>query len=62
MNKEKVTRILNEFDRMFPDAACELVHDNELELLIAVMLSAQKLPGISPLVCKGLLYFKNIIQ
>ena len=41
MNKEKVTRILNEFDRMFPDAACELVHDNELELLIAVMLSAQ---------------------
>ena len=41
MNKEKVTRILDEFDRMFPDAACELVHDNELELLIAVMLSAQ---------------------
>ena len=41
MNKEKVTRILNEFDRMFPDAACELVHDNVLELLIAVMLSAQ---------------------
>ena len=41
MNKEKVTRILNEFDRMFPDAACALVHDNELELLIAVMLSAQ---------------------
>lgn len=41
MNKEKMERILDEFDRMFPDAACELVHDNELELLIAVMLSAQ---------------------
>lgn len=41
MNKEKVERVLNEFDRMFPDAECELVHSNELELLIAVMLSAQ---------------------
>ena len=37
MNKEKVTRILNEFDRMFPDAACELVHDNELELLLSLI-------------------------
>ena len=33
--------ILNEFDNMFPDAKCELEHSNELELLIAVMLSAQ---------------------
>ena len=41
MNKEKVNRILEEFDRMYPDAKCELVHQNELELLIAVMLSAQ---------------------
>lgn len=41
MNKEKVNRILNEFDRMFPHAQCELIHSNELELLIAVMLSAQ---------------------
>ncbi|MFR7592341.1 MAG: endonuclease III [Longibaculum sp.] len=41
MNKEKVNRILAEFDRMFPDAKCELVHENELQLLIAVMLSAQ---------------------
>lgn len=41
MNKEKVQRILDEFDAMFPNAECELVHDNELQLLIAVMLSAQ---------------------
>lgn len=41
MNNEKLKRILEEFDRLFPDAACELVHSNELELLIAVMLSAQ---------------------
>ncbi|MEG0277317.1 MAG: endonuclease III [Coprobacillus sp.] len=41
MNKENLNLILNEFDRMFPDAACELVHSNALELVIAVMLSAQ---------------------
>ena len=41
MNKEKVQRILDVFDQMYPDAKCELVHQNELELLIAVMLSAQ---------------------
>jgi len=40
-NKEKVKQILCEFDRMFPDARCELEYSNELELLIAVMLSAQ---------------------
>lgn len=41
MNKEKINRILNEFDCLFPNAKCELEHSNELELLIAVMLSAQ---------------------
>lgn len=41
MNKEKVNRILNEFDRLFPDASCELLYENEFQLLIAVMLSAQ---------------------
>ena len=34
MNKEKVKRILDAFDDMYPDAQCELVHHNELELLI----------------------------
>ncbi|OUN36463.1 endonuclease III [Massilimicrobiota sp. An80] len=41
MNKERVKHILDVFDEMYPDAKCELVHHNELELLIAVMLSAQ---------------------
>lgn len=41
MIKKKQDRILNELDRLFPDAKCELEHTNELELLIAVMLSAQ---------------------
>lgn len=37
----RVERILDELDRMFPDAECELVHSNGFELLIAVLLSAQ---------------------
>ena len=41
MNKQRVQRILDVFDEMYPDAKCELEHQNELELLIAVMLSAQ---------------------
>ena len=32
---------LDEMDRMFPDAQCELVHDNSFELTIATLLSAQ---------------------
>ena len=41
MNDEKLKRILDELDRLFPDARCELNYSNPLELLIAVMLSAQ---------------------
>lgn len=37
----RVEDILSVFDQMFPDAYCELNHTNALELLIAVMLSAQ---------------------
>ncbi len=40
-SKERVEIILNVLDQMFPDAKCELEHSNELELLVAVMLSAQ---------------------
>lgn len=32
---------LEQFKKMFPDAHCELVHDNAFELLIATLLSAQ---------------------
>lgn len=38
---ERVKEILNVLNEMFPDAECELNHTNSLELLIAVMLSAQ---------------------
>lgn len=41
MKKEQVIHILDTIDRMYPDAECELIHNNELELLIAVVLSAQ---------------------
>lgn len=37
----RVETILKVFDEMFPEAQCELNHTNGLELLIAVMLSAQ---------------------
>ena len=37
----RVEHILNVLDTMFPHAHCELNHTNALELLIAVMLSAQ---------------------
>lgn len=37
----KIDEILDTFEEMYPNAQCELVHDNGFELLIAVMLSAQ---------------------
>lgn len=37
----KIEQILTELNNMFPNAECELVHNNGFELLIAVMLSAQ---------------------
>lgn len=37
----RVDEILDVFTEMFPNAECELVHTNGLELLVAVMLSAQ---------------------
>ena len=41
MNKEKTTKVLNYFEELFPDAYCELNHDSDFQLLVAVMLSAQ---------------------
>ena len=41
MNKEKTSRVLNYFDELFPEAYCELNHDTNFQLLVAVMLSAQ---------------------
>ena len=41
MIKTKLDLILTTFDKLYPDAHCELIHQNEFELLVAVMLSAQ---------------------
>ncbi|MDR1782471.1 MAG: endonuclease III [Bacilli bacterium] len=38
---DKIKKIINTLNEMYPDAYCELNHTNEFELLIAVMLSAQ---------------------
>ncbi|QMS85590.1 endonuclease III [Candidatus Xianfuyuplasma coldseepsis] len=38
---DRVKTILHVLNEMFPNAQCELVHNNGFELLIAVMLSAQ---------------------
>jgi endonuclease-3 len=41
MKSEEALSIFFEISRMFPQARCELVHSNELELLVAIILSAQ---------------------
>ncbi|MFC6117628.1 endonuclease III [Macrococcoides bohemicum] len=41
ISKKKTLEMLDVIDEMFPDAECELVHDNPFELTIAVLLSAQ---------------------
>ena len=40
MNKEKTNRVLEYFNELFPDAYCELNHETDFQLLVAVMLSA----------------------
>lgn len=39
--RERVEKIFRSLKKLFPDAHCELVHYNPLELLIATILSAQ---------------------
>lgn len=41
ITKAKWNHFLDEMDHMYPDAHCELVHDNPFELTIATLLSAQ---------------------
>ncbi|WP_422660873.1 endonuclease III [Paenibacillus sp. EC2-1] len=41
MNSATVRHILDTIENMFPDAHCELLHENAFELTIAVLLSAQ---------------------
>ncbi|WAA10587.1 endonuclease III [Fervidibacillus albus] len=41
LTKKEIRFCLDEMGKMFPNAHCELVHQNPFELLIAVVLSAQ---------------------
>lgn len=41
MKKDKIVEILDALEKTYPDAHCELVHENPFQLLIATVLSAQ---------------------
>lgn len=41
LNNTQIRTVLDVMRNMFPDAKCELTHDNPFELVIAVLLSAQ---------------------
>jgi endonuclease-3 len=41
ITKKQIEEVLMEMEKMFPDAHCELNHQNPFELTIAVLLSAQ---------------------
>lgn len=41
LSKKKTLWCLEQMDKLFPQAHCELVHDNPFELVIATLLSAQ---------------------
>ncbi|WP_163537627.1 endonuclease III [Gracilibacillus sp. YIM 98692] len=41
LTKKQIDTVMEEMEKMFPRAECELNHDNPFELLVAVVLSAQ---------------------
>src|SRR5699024_4181297 len=41
LNNTQIRTVLDEMGGMFPEAECELKHENPFELVIAVLLSAQ---------------------
>lgn len=54
LTKVQIRDCLDTFGTMFPDAHCELVHDNPFELVIAVALSAQCTDALVNKVTKSL--------
>ncbi|OZI11698.1 endonuclease III [Bacillaceae bacterium SAS-127] len=54
LNKQQIRYCLDEMAKMFPDAHCELRHDNPFELVIAVALSAQCTDALVNKVTKNL--------
>jgi endonuclease-3 len=41
MTKENIKLIINYLDSLFPDAKTELFYENEFQLLVAIIMSAQ---------------------
>lgn len=41
MKKDKIEEVLDALEKTYPDAHCELIHENPFQLLIATVLSAQ---------------------
>ena len=54
LTKIQIRECLDTFESMFPDAHCELVHENPFELVIAVALSAQCTDALVNKVTKNL--------
>lgn len=54
LNQKEIQFALDQMNEMFPDAQCELTHDNPFELVIAVLLSAQCTDTLVNKVTKGL--------
>ncbi|NIK12276.1 endonuclease III [Alkalibacillus almallahensis] len=54
LTKKDIRYVLDTLQDMYPDADCELDHENELELLIAVVLSAQATDALVNKVTPGL--------
>ena len=60
ISKKKALEMMDVIDEMFPDAECELVHDNPFELTIAVLLSAQCTDVLVNKVTKSLFEIRSI--
>lgn len=41
LSNKQTTWAMEQIEQMYPEAECELTHTNALELLVAVILSAQ---------------------
>jgi endonuclease-3 len=54
LNNKQIRFCLDTFEEMFPDAECELNHNNAFELLVAVVLSAQATDALVNKVTPGL--------
>lgn len=41
LNKQEVVKIIEQMNKLYPDAKCALIHENVFQLLVSVVLSAQ---------------------